>query len=209
MKALVVFHDEGCHPLGKYLRKGFKHCFVVAEANGCLVRLDGMDGKPVLDVVCRSDYDLATFYRRAGYTVVETHQRRRPPVGPFMLANCVGLVKAFLCIRAPFVFTPYALYRHLTRFSLGQVLPGKSKANPLKPLTDIFSPPKPEVPKPPPPPPLPPERDDPAIQEAARRQRQEELQRRGRRSTILTGASGAGPSAPLGRPMASSDQLGA
>lgn len=197
MRALVVFHGHGCHPLARFLKPGFKHCFVVAEAGDYHVRLDGMDGKPVLDVVCGSDYDLATFYRREGYTVVKTSQRRTPPLWPFVPSNCVGLVKAFLCISAPFAVTPYALYRHLTHHGL---LPGKS----------IISPSKPKVPKAPPPPPPPPERDDPAILEAAQRQRREELQRRGRRSTILTGGGGPGPSAPLGRPMASAgDQLGA
>ncbi len=193
MRALVVFHDHGCHPLDRFLKPGFKHCFVVVDAEGYWVRLDGVGVYPVVDVVCGSDFDLATFYREEGYTVVKTRQQQ-PGLWPFVTTNCVGLVSAVLCRRSLFVFTPYGLYRSIVRHGL---LPGLS----------LFSPPKP--PKVGPPPPPPPERDDPAVLEAARKQRLSDLSRRGRRSSLLTSGAGVLDTAPLGRPAAGGFQIGA
>ncbi len=195
MKALVVFHDHGCHPLARFLKAGFKHCFVVVAAGPYWVRLDGHGDQPVIDVVCASDFDLAMFYRQEGYTVVKTRQEIQPSLWPFVTANCVGLVSAVLCRRNLLVFTPYRLYRSIVRHGL---LPGKS----------IFSPSKPKIPEPVPPPP-PPERDDSAVIEAARQQREAELKRKGRRASFLTSGEGDLKTAPLGRPQAGSDQLGA
>ena len=193
-RALVVFSETDAHIFAKYLRPGFKHCFVVVKSEGYFIRLDYMAGKPALDVVCGSDYDLAGFYRREGLYVVETSRRVRSSFWPLATANCVGLVKTVLGLRAPFVITPYQLYRKLTR---GGLLPGKSFFDPPKP--DRLPPPAPAAP--------PPEREDPAVLEAARRQRQQDLRRRGRASTILTPSRGVG-AAPLGRPAAAGDQLG-
>lgn len=196
-RAIVVFAAQGSHPMVRFLRRGFKHCFVVVEAGPYYVRVDGMAGAPDLDVVCSSDYDLAGFYRKEGYIVKETQQEDRPGLWPFVEANCVGLVKAILGLSAPFAITPYCLYRRLCGFGL---LPGKS----------IISPSKPKLAELPPPPDPPPDRDDPAVLQAAQTARLAELRRRGRASTFLTSGSGAPGTAPLGRPTATAgDQLGA
>ena len=80
-----------------------------------------------LDVVAAESGDLAAFYRRHGFVVVETTVRRRPgrgdrrdafrPLGAlpvWRLSTCVGLSKAVLGLWAPWVWTPHQLYRHLT-----------------------------------------------------------------------------------------------
>jgi len=212
-RALAVFHDHGCHALDRFLRPGFRHCFAVVDAGGTWVRLDAMAGRPVVDVVCASSYDLATFYRQEGFHVIETKQNDQPPAWPWVVANCVGLVKTVLCISAPLAVTPWGLYRHMTgtprRFALGSLLPGKSLFSPPKPPAPvIIQQPAPEAPPPPPPPP--PEREDPAIAEAARKSREDELKRRGRRASILTSGRGVTEDAPLGRPsaQAGADTLG-
>ncbi len=56
---------------------------------------------------------------------------------------------------------------------------------------------------------LPPERADPAVLAAAEKLRLAELRRRGRASTFLAGGKRTLNTAPLGRPAAGSDQLGA
>lgn len=48
----------------------------------------------------------------------------------------------------------------------------------------------------------PPERDDPKIAAAAAAERADQLRKRGRRATILSGGRGVVGSAPLGRPTA-------
>ena len=113
MKTLVCFHNHGAHFLDPLLKEGFRHCFVAVLSGDYWVRIDGMGGVPEIEVVAGADYDLAAFYRRQGYAVVETEQRVRQPIAPFVAANCVGVVKAVLGLRAPFALTPYRLYIRL------------------------------------------------------------------------------------------------
>jgi hypothetical protein len=115
MRALVVFHDHGNHVLARFLKPGFKHVFCALDDRTHWIRIDFMDTVPEVEVVAMSDYDLASFYRSVGFTVVETTQDDRGNRAPFTVANCVGLVKALLCLSAPFVWTPYRLYRYLRR----------------------------------------------------------------------------------------------
>ena len=77
--------------------------------------MDATNGVPLIKVLERSDFDLAAFYREEGYVVVETEQSPLPIRCPFSVANCVGLIKAALAIRAPFAITPWQLYRHLLK----------------------------------------------------------------------------------------------
>ena len=122
MKAIVVFHGTGekaegvaTHPLNRFLRDGFKHCFVCILDGEYWMKMDGLAGIPAFEFLTGADFDLAKFYREQGLTVVETEQRQRPLTTPFIVNNCVGLVKAVLCLPAPFVWSPWRLYRHLSR----------------------------------------------------------------------------------------------
>lgn len=134
LKAIVVFHTDGeAHWLGWLLKRGFGHCFVCLLLNGKYwVRFDGAYGVPVFDVIAGPDFDLAGYYRsQPGHTVLETVQGNLPIRGPAVVANCVGLVKTALCLRAPFVITPWGLYKTLRRCArepgrsgIGQLLPG-------------------------------------------------------------------------------------
>lgn len=116
MRAIVIFSDGGepAHPLGFLLRRGFEHCCVAVQTGDYWVLLDGERGVPVVNVIAPASFDLAKYYRDADLTVVETEQRGQPLRSPFLLNNCVGLVKAVLCIRSRAI-TPYALYRHLLK----------------------------------------------------------------------------------------------
>ena len=114
MRALVVFHDKGIGFLSRFLKPGFRHCFVAIRNGNYWIMVDGLNGVPSIEVVAPADFDLATYCRDKGFTVVETKQRGTVPRSPFSVANCVGLVKAVLCIRS-MVITPYGLYKHLRR----------------------------------------------------------------------------------------------
>ena len=74
--------------------------------------VDGLNGVPSIEVVAPADFDLATYCRGRGGTVIETEQRDTAPHSLFAVSNCVGLVKAILCIRSAAI-TPYGLYKHL------------------------------------------------------------------------------------------------
>lgn len=114
MRALVVFCNTADHSLSWLLRPGFRHVFCVIESNGLWLEIDGRCGVPSIRYLSQSDFDLATFYRDQGLTVVETAQGANPSPWPLALANCVGLVKVALCIRS-WAVTPYQLYKHLER----------------------------------------------------------------------------------------------
>lgn len=179
--ALVVFHDFGNHWADRWLQPGFKHVFVCvqAEATSQLskwVRVDSMDGRVKVDIVCHTEYDLASFYRREGLTVLKVRRCDFPFRLPLAVANCVGMSKFLLGITAPMVWTPYQLFRYLTT-RRGFSLPGKS----------VFDPPKPKAIEQPKPAPV---RTDPVIEEAADDVRSQELRRRGRRAAVMTSASG-------------------
>jgi hypothetical protein len=117
LRALVGFGESAGHPLARFLKPGFKHCFCALLTDRDLwILVDGLAGVPTVRYLTAVDgFDLAAFWREKGYTVVETEQRTRPLRAPMVHANCVGLVKAMLCIRAPLALTPYRLYLHLTK----------------------------------------------------------------------------------------------
>lgn len=112
MKALVVFHGHGNHWASRFLKPDFRHVFVAFANDPYWIRVDGMSGIPVAEVVGGTSHDLAGFYRNQGFHVIETEQATGIS-GPFLIANCVGMTKAILGLNAPFCWTPYQLYKRL------------------------------------------------------------------------------------------------
>lgn len=116
--ALVVFHDHGHGPFCRVLRWGFRHVFVAVLRDGYWIALDGRAGLPDLQVVAGTDFDLAGHYRRRhGFIVLALRAPGKAPRTPVMLGTCVGAAKRVLGLRAPWVVTPYQLYRHLKRIA--------------------------------------------------------------------------------------------
>lgn len=118
--AVVAFFDPENPRWPKLLKPGFRHVVAAIDDGDYWILIDARDGRPVFQALQTNGYDMAGFWRSAlapaggPMTVIETAQG--PPMdGVFDLHNCVGLVKAMLCIKAPFVITPYQLYKHLTR----------------------------------------------------------------------------------------------
>lgn len=97
------------------LKPGFRHCFVCLRDGDYWLLVDAALGVPLIKVLQQADFGLAAFYRELGFTVVETTQNEQPIRCPVSLASCVGVVKAVLAIRAPFVWSPYQLYKHLVK----------------------------------------------------------------------------------------------
>lgn len=115
MKALVVFHDYGCHWLDPLLAEGFRHVLVAVLDDKFWIEMDGRAGLPVMRVMAGKEHDLMAHYKTMGFTVVETETQSSPLRSPVFLANCVGMVKAVLGIRKPFIVTPKQLHSHLRR----------------------------------------------------------------------------------------------
>lgn len=114
MKAVVVFSDTGVGFLSRFLKPGFKHCYLLLDDGKFWVMLDALAGLPTLKVVANSSEDIARWAAERGEITLEVEQFSKPPSSPFAVANCVGLVKAMLAIKS-FSITPYGLYKHLLR----------------------------------------------------------------------------------------------
>lgn len=125
MKALVVFTDgdrADPHPLSRFLKPGFRHVFCCVVDGDYWLMVEPGAGVPTLKVMAHSKFDLAQFWRDEGHTVIETEQRKIPSRHLFTWNNCVGMVKAVLCLPT-WALTPYQLYRSMVR-----VLPGHASA---------------------------------------------------------------------------------
>ena len=115
MKAIVVFHDEGrsSHWLDNFLEPGFKHCFVTLLKDDYWVLLDPTICGTDIQVVADSTVNVAHSYRMNGYKVKEITYDNLPPKYPYIISNCVGIVKAVIGINNPMVMTPYQLWNYL------------------------------------------------------------------------------------------------
>jgi hypothetical protein len=115
-RAWVVFSGAAELRWLRLLRPGFRHCFVALDDGRHWVVVDPLapfTDVSVLDVP--AGWDVPGWFRGLGMTVVPAPVRRgltRPaPWAPF---TCVEAVKRVLGLHAPFVLTPWQLYRRLT-----------------------------------------------------------------------------------------------
>lgn len=126
---LVLFCDDGGLPLLRLLKPGFRHVFVVLPLPRQAGREEGAGGWISVDpLIDRMElalhppwpvHQLAGWFQAQGLTVLNLflpvpaarqHPPLAPPIAPF---TCVEAVKRLLGLRAPWVLTPYQLYRHL------------------------------------------------------------------------------------------------
>ena len=115
MKAIVCFHNDGCHPFNFILKKGFKHCMIAVLTGEYWVEIDWALAGYFIKVKTNMDYDLAKYYRSIeGWTIIETEQVLDTfwMTGNILVRNCVGQVKMILGLKG-FAFTPYMLYKQL------------------------------------------------------------------------------------------------
>lgn len=124
-RALVVFSGRAGVSWLRWLRPGFRHCFVALD--------DGIEWLTVDPLLHRlevrasglsSEFDLASEYRRMDLVVLEVALApvalRAAPPGLF---TCVETAKRLLGIRAWRILTPWQLYRFLSRAAAAQAVP--------------------------------------------------------------------------------------
>lgn len=113
--AIVVFMGDVSIKWARLLKPGFRHCFAVVGRREHWVIFDPMSKFTNLGVFSGPDInDIAQWYRQFGFTVIKTVVRREgSPSAEWRLFTCVEAVKRVLGIRAPYVITPWQLYRHI------------------------------------------------------------------------------------------------
>lgn len=125
-RALLVFSGRTGISWLRWLKPGFRHCFVAVD--------DGVEWLTIDPLLHRlevrasglpSQFDLAAEYRRMGLTVAEVIPApvplRRAPLGVF---TCVETAKRVLGMRARWVVTPWQLHRFVSRTESHAAGPG-------------------------------------------------------------------------------------
>jgi hypothetical protein len=114
---LVIFADHAACPWLRPLRRGFRHCFVVMRAGSVWLACEPLKDRIELDALAvPEDFDLAAFYCQQGHRVLLGERLPARARSRFALApmTCVTVVKRLLGIDAPWVWTPWQLYAHLS-----------------------------------------------------------------------------------------------
>ncbi|MGE5515328.1 MAG: hypothetical protein ACM31D_05850 [Bacteroidota bacterium] len=114
---LVLFADATDLWWLRWLRPGFRHCFVALAFEGGWVVIDPMSHRTgVAHFPLPQEFDLAGWYRQCGLVVVPVQNISLDKgVAPFLPYSCVECVKRILGIRARSVVTPWQLFQHLNK----------------------------------------------------------------------------------------------
>lgn len=115
-KAWVVFSGQTEISWLKFLKPGFRHCYVLLNDGERWTSVDPLSHVTEISVHHHvpADFDLPGWLERRGNRVVKAPVRRdiRKPA-PFMLFTCVEAVKRVLGIHRRGIVTPWQLYKHL------------------------------------------------------------------------------------------------
>ena len=116
-KAWVVFSGQTEISWLKFLKPGFRHCYVLINDGERWTSLDPLSHVTEVSVHHHvpADFDLPAWLESRGNRVIKAPMKRditKP--APFMLFTCVEAVKRVLGIHRRGVITPWQLYRHLT-----------------------------------------------------------------------------------------------
>ena len=115
--ALVVFCDQTGVWWLRILRRGFRHCFVMVQFETGWVLYNPLSNGTQIDLWTGVSEDaLWTWLEAQGFRCVRTRvhgvQGRAWPWRPF---TCVEAVKRTLGLNAPWVVTPWSLFRALQK----------------------------------------------------------------------------------------------
>jgi len=114
----VVFSGKADLPWLRFLRPGFRHCYVLLHEGDKWITVDPMLNRMDVQVHHQlpADFDLPRWLESRGQRVVMAFidQSRAKPA-PWRPFTCVEAVKRILGLHARAVLTPWQLYRHLTQ----------------------------------------------------------------------------------------------
>jgi hypothetical protein len=116
--ALVIFTDAREIRWLRLLRPGFRHVLVaLRDPDGGWVLVNPLSHQMRVDRLAPMEPpDLASWFHSQGHTVLPTMTRRAPRrEAPWAPMTCVEVVKRLLGLHARWVWTPWALYRHVLR----------------------------------------------------------------------------------------------
>ena len=115
-KAWVVFSGQTEISWLKFLKPGFRHCYVLINDGERWTSIDPLSHVTEISVHHHvpAEFDLPTWLSARGNRVVKAPLNRDvTKAAPFMLFTCVEAVKRVLGIHRRGIVTPWQLYRHL------------------------------------------------------------------------------------------------
>jgi hypothetical protein len=113
-EAYVVFTGKTEIRWLRFLRKGFRHCFVLLNDGHHWVSVDPLSSyTDILVHHVPADFDFPAWMKKRGYQVVKAKPARPLKSSPIGIFSCVEAVKRILGIQNRFIITPWQLYRNL------------------------------------------------------------------------------------------------
>ena len=113
--AWVVFTGQADWPWLRWLKPGYRHCFVMLHDGRNWVSVDPLLSHTDVQIHnVPQDFDLPGWLKARGHRVIRTRiQRSHARPAPFMMFTCVEAVKRVIGLHDWRVMTPWQLYRHL------------------------------------------------------------------------------------------------
>ena len=114
----VVFENVNTIWWLKFLKKGFRHCFIVllVHEHNLAILLNPRSNQVDIQLFhnCNTQIALDVYSAQAGYTLERVHIKQAPlKVAPVMVFTCVEFEKIILGIHDISIITPYQLYKNL------------------------------------------------------------------------------------------------
>jgi len=119
--AWVVFSGQTDVSWLRWLRPGFRHCFVVLNDAGRWLTVDPMLNHMDVQVHHHlpSNFDFPRWLTARGHRVVRAPlDRTHKKAAPWRPFTCVEAVKRILGIHTTTILTPWQLYRHLAQHAI-------------------------------------------------------------------------------------------
>ena len=117
-KFIIVFVDRTECFYIRWLKRGFRHCFVIIQYDDHLIICDPLKNKiEISSINIINQFDICQFYHRIGHNVL---------VGDFIISGkfrfsmpeiitCVVTVKRIIGLRKLRVITPWQLFKYLKK----------------------------------------------------------------------------------------------
>ena len=113
IEGVVVFQDsDNPHWLIKYLKPGFRHCYVAIKQDDLWVKIDPVNSCTIVEI-----YENMTIKAEKDVKIVHFKVETSEKVyrGGFCWFNCVEVVKAHIGIKSFWTWTPWQLYKLLEK----------------------------------------------------------------------------------------------
>jgi hypothetical protein len=125
---LVVFSDHTDLWWLKFLRRGFRHCYILIRFADVWISVDALAHRTEITRIDGPDhFSLKKWLEDEGETVVfcSTYKSEIKPLFPSNF-NCVESVKRIIGLRKLFIVTPWQLYQFITKHHEKELKNGKS-----------------------------------------------------------------------------------